>query len=186
VLTQAGCNYWGRHQGCEFISTRCGARLNDLSARAGDSEETGLCHRLHPTDQRCFHRGDPKLGGICNVADTFLLEHCALPRCDRAWPDGGWCNAECFDGVENNMSMAALAEGNGDSWDFDPDPFGDGDLGDDGNETDGRMGGGGCMLVPTGPVSAATDAPYDPVSTCRFSCRSIMPAFAFLGLLAGH
>ena len=94
----AGCLAWGRAQGCAFVSSRCGVRRDDLTARMPPE----LCAREHPTDQRCTaweqHEEGGEMQRLCWPPDAFLTTKCAAPDCAREWrsDESGLqqCNAE--------------------------------------------------------------------------------------------
>jgi hypothetical protein len=107
--SKGDCIAWGRAQGCEFVSSRCGIRHNDLSVLMPQE----LCAREHPTDTRCTawelssETGEQQR--LCWSPDTFLASHCDDPQCSRAWDTGSpsdvqlegvhRCNAECVSDV---------------------------------------------------------------------------------------
>jgi hypothetical protein len=113
--SSAQCMYWGRQQGCQFVETRCGSRINDASL-----ELTGwpVANADGGTELPCMRPYAQSLGGDDFVTmkrwrgNAILMSKCTKPRCAELDIDGpfretprndgtqgptGKCNAECFD-----------------------------------------------------------------------------------------
>lgn len=89
----AGCMYWGRQQGCDFVRTRCAVRRDELSvpAVAADGFTPIECAREYP---KTFG-GTSHDGRATYVGNAVLMRHCARPNCPATMPVLGMCNAEC-------------------------------------------------------------------------------------------
>eukprot|EP01043_Picozoa_sp_COSAG02_P085302 COSAG02_NODE_22972_length_734_cov_0.483465_1_plen_198_part_01 len=103
--SQAGCMYWGRQQGCDFVRTRCAVRRDDLSmpAVAADGLTAIECAREHP---RTF--GGTVRGGM-HAGNPVLIKHCARPNCATTMPVQGMCNAECVQAASDSAVNEEIA-----------------------------------------------------------------------------
>ena len=79
----AGCMWWGRNQGCDFVATRCATRSNDLSLTLPSRSDKKACARN-------WDKAFASNAGIVH-------NKCARPHCNRTWRTDR-CNAECYSG----------------------------------------------------------------------------------------
>ncbi len=86
--SRSQCMFWGRSQGCDFVSSRCGMRRDDLSISAVTADNVAIaCNRAYP---KTFGAGGPHTG------NAILVDKCARLDCSSTMPVDGKCNAECI------------------------------------------------------------------------------------------
>jgi len=85
--TTSECMYWGRNQGCPFVSSRCAVRRDDLSVKfrpAGAGGKNGeQCQRGYK------YAGAQKndiLVSACGTDSTSGTANTNGPMCNRVWP----------------------------------------------------------------------------------------------------
>ena len=118
----AACMFWGRAQGCDFVSSRCGTRRDDGSlvgavpVVSADAATLGITTITQNGGQAVGSelscgRDYPRTFGTSGFSGNPVMKaKCANPNCGRTWPTGPWtppglgasteqvpyCNLECW------------------------------------------------------------------------------------------